>query len=117
MAESKLNFENNSYSVFGIILCIQYAKPWPHSDIRSCCHLSLHAFTSRYDFTLLGHVFFMLKVYLHEIMMMKKKKKTRIKLYGCKNILHYFKLHLHNSFSHHLHYTWNNNFPKVDFVL
>ena len=35
----------------------QYAKPWPHSDIRSCCHQSLHAFTSRYDSTLLGCIF------------------------------------------------------------
>ena len=44
---------------------VQYAKPWPHSNIRYC-HLSVHAFTSRYDSTLLGHVFFtpkMLKVH------------------------------------------------------
>ena len=27
------------------------------SDIRSCCHRSLHAFTFRYDSTLLGYVF------------------------------------------------------------
>ena len=35
MTESKLvklNFENNSYSVYSIILCTQYAKPWLHSD-------------------------------------------------------------------------------------
>ena len=25
-------------------LCIQYAKPWPYSDIRSCCCRSLQAF-------------------------------------------------------------------------
>ena len=57
MAESKLvqlNFENCSYNVCGIvaIYCIQYAKPWPYSSIRSpCCH----AITSRYDSTLHGH--------------------------------------------------------------
>ena len=38
-------------------LCIQYAKPWPHSDIRSCCRQSLLTFTSRYDSTLLGCIF------------------------------------------------------------
>ena len=60
MAESKLvklNFE----SVYSINLCIQYAKPWLHFDIRSCCRQSLHALTSRYDSTLLGHVFFYAK--------------------------------------------------------
>ena len=70
MAESKLvkfYFENNSYTVYSKILCIHYAKPWPHSDIRSCCYLSLHAFTSRYDSTLLGLVFFTTKVFLDEI--------------------------------------------------
>ena len=56
MAESKLvklNFENNSYSVYSINLCIWYAKPWLHSDIRSCCcqSLRINAFTSRYDST------------------------------------------------------------------
>ena len=65
MAESKLvqlNFANNSYSVYSIIfICIQYAKPWPHFGIRSCCHQSLHAFTFRYDTTLLGRVFFYTK--------------------------------------------------------
>ena len=37
----------------------QYVKPWPHSDIRSCCHQPLHAlnFTFMYDSTLLGHTF------------------------------------------------------------
>ena len=70
MAESKLvelNFENNSYSVYSIILCTQCAKPWPHSDIRSFCRQSPHAFTSRYDSTLLGHIFFIPKVFLREI--------------------------------------------------
>ena len=59
MAESKLvqlNFENNSYSVYS--MCIQYAKPWPFSDIKSYFHQYLHAFTSRYDSTLLGRIFF-----------------------------------------------------------
>ena len=32
-------------------------SPWPYSDIRSCCRQSLHAFTSRYDSTLLGRTF------------------------------------------------------------
>ena len=50
-------------------LCIQYAKPWLHSDIRSCCCRSLHAFTSGYNSTLLGHStsLFTLKVFLHEM--------------------------------------------------
>ena len=39
-------------------ICIQYAKPWPYCDVRSCCHRSLHAFTFKYDFTLLGHAIF-----------------------------------------------------------
>ena len=55
MAKSKLvqfNFENYCYYVSSIV-CIQYAKPWLHSDIRSCCRQFLHAFT-----TLFGHTFF-----------------------------------------------------------
>ena len=36
-----------------ILIC----KPWPYSDIRSCCHQSVHAFTSRYDSTLLDCTF------------------------------------------------------------
>ena len=47
--------------------CVQYVKPWPHSDIRSCCHQSAHVFTSRYDSTLLGRIFFTPKVFLDEI--------------------------------------------------
>ena len=47
-------------------VCVQFAKPWPHSDIRFCCHQSAHVFTSRYDSILL-HSFFTLKVILHEI--------------------------------------------------
>ena len=39
-----------SFSALIIKLIMQFkghcAKPWPHSDIRSCCHRSLHAFTS-----------------------------------------------------------------------
>ena len=40
--------------------CVQYAKPWPHSDIKPCCRQSAHdhVFTSRYDSILLGHAFF-----------------------------------------------------------
>ena len=43
--------------------CVQYAKPWPHSDIKSCYRQSAHVFTSRYDSTLLGHAFFTPKVF------------------------------------------------------
>ena len=48
-------------------LCIQYGKPWPHSDIISCYCQSFHAFTSTYDCTLLGHVIFYTKGVLHKI--------------------------------------------------
>ena len=44
--------------------CVQYAKPWPYFDIRSCCRQSVRVFTSRYDSTLLGHAFFTPKVFL-----------------------------------------------------
>ena len=43
--------------------CVQYARPWPHSDIRSCCRQSAHVFNSRYDSTLLGRAFFTPKVF------------------------------------------------------
>ena len=43
--------------------CVQYSicvlsmsKLWPHSDITSCCIRSLHAFTFRYNSTLLDHM-------------------------------------------------------------
>ena len=55
-----LKFENSSYNVSSIVftyICIQYAKPWPYSDIRSC-RQSLHAFIFRYDSTLLGRAIF-----------------------------------------------------------
>ena len=45
-------------------LCIHYANFQLHSDTRSCCRQSIHAFTSRYDSTLLGHTIFTLKVSL-----------------------------------------------------
>ena len=64
-----LKFKNSSYNVSSIILCIQYAKPWLHSDIRSCCHRSLHAFTFRYDSTLLGYTIFYTEGVLHEILL------------------------------------------------
>ena len=47
-------------------LGVQYAKPW-HSDIRSCCHQSVHALTYRYDSTLLDCTFATPKTFLHEI--------------------------------------------------
>ena len=36
-------------------VCVQYAKPWLHPDIRSCCGQSAHVLllTSRHDSTLL----------------------------------------------------------------
>ena len=36
-------------------LYIQYIKPCPHSDMRSCCLRSFHAFTSKDDSVLLGN--------------------------------------------------------------
>ena len=48
-------------------VCVQYAKPWLHSDIKSCCRQSAYVFTSMYDSTLLGRMFFTPKVFLHEI--------------------------------------------------
>ena len=44
-------------------VCVQYAKPLLHSDIRSYCRQSTHVLTSRY---LLGHAFFTLKMFLDE---------------------------------------------------
>ena len=64
MAESKLvqlNIENSSP------VYIQYAMPWLHCDIRSCCRKSLHAFTSRYYSTFLDCIIFTPNVFLHEI--------------------------------------------------
>ena len=55
------DFENSSYNVSSIIctyLCLQYAKPWPHSDIRSCCHRLLHTFTFSYNYILLAIIFY-----------------------------------------------------------
>ena len=47
-----------SYNVSSVVLiCSIYKAPWPYCDIRSCCHQSVHAFTSRYDSTLLGCTF------------------------------------------------------------
>ena len=63
MAESKLAgpIYNNYYDLFSVVLV--YARPWPHSDIKSC-RQSAHVFTSRYDSTLLGLVLFTPKVFL-----------------------------------------------------
>ena len=49
-------------------LCTQYVKPWPYTDIRSCCHRSLHAFTFRHDSTVLGRATFYTESVLHEIL-------------------------------------------------
>ena len=32
-----------------LYLCVQYAKPWPYSNVVPRCHQSVHAFTSRYN--------------------------------------------------------------------
>ena len=48
MAESKLagNFANNNQlQRVRCGACVQYAKPWPHSDIKSCSRRSTHVFT------------------------------------------------------------------------
>ena len=37
------------HGALAVVMKHQYAKAWPHSDITSCCHRSLHAFTSRFD--------------------------------------------------------------------
>ena len=42
-------------------LCIQYVKPWPYSNIKSCCPQVVHVFTSRYHSTLLGDTMFYTK--------------------------------------------------------
>ena len=60
MADSKLAGPIKLYKqqlaiMFPGSVCVQYAKPWPHSGIRSCCHQSTNVFTSSYDSTLLGH--------------------------------------------------------------
>ena len=78
IAESKLvqfNFKNNSYSVYSITfnnLCIQYAKPWPHSDIRfCCCQLYMYLFMQALSAMILLHLatsFVTPKVFLHEIL-------------------------------------------------
>ena len=77
-------------------LCIQYAKPWPHCDIRTCCHRCLHAFTFRYDSTLLGHIIFTLKVFLHEMCIpyMYYKLFKVEKFCGCKTKLQFTGKHL-----------------------
>ena len=57
MSECDVDFEQYCSA------CVQYAKPWPHSDIKSCCRQSTYVFTSRYDSTLLGRAFLTLKLY------------------------------------------------------
>ena len=54
------------HGAHAVVMKHQYAKAWPHSDIISCSHRSLHAFTSKFDSTLLGYAFFTLQVILHE---------------------------------------------------
>ena len=48
-----------SYNVSSVVLmCSVCLAPWLYSDIRSCCRQSIHAFTSKYDSTLLGYTFY-----------------------------------------------------------
>ena len=66
-------FKGNEQRKMTSAQCVQYvfsmlAKLWSHSDIRSCYHQSLYAFTFRYDSTSLGHNFFTPKVFLHDIL-------------------------------------------------
>ena len=59
-----LKFKNSSFNVSGIVFT--YSVLFMYSvcqalatcDIRSCCRRSLHAFTFRYDSTLLGCAIF-----------------------------------------------------------
>ena len=51
-----LKFKNSSFNVSSVVF--MYAKPWPHCGITSFCRWSLHAFTSRYDSTLLDRALF-----------------------------------------------------------
>ena len=62
-------------------------KVWPskvesylevNADIRACCHQSVHAFTSRYDFTLLGHTFCTPKVFLHDFFHLKLRQNLKV---------------------------------------
>ena len=57
------------------VVSVQYTKPWPYSNIISCCHQSVHAFTFRYNSTLLGHSIFPPKVLLHEMYITDSTKK------------------------------------------
>ena len=52
------------YSIYAFSIL---TKPWPYSDIISSCCWSLHVFTFRHDYTLLGHTFVTPKVFLHHI--------------------------------------------------
>ena len=110
MAEHKLvqlKIKNNSY-----------AKHWPHCDIRSCCHQSLYAFTSRYDSTLLGRIFLYQKAFLHEIFIYHS-------VYVCPFTTHKFRVtqlsklktqrpgYLQNTFSREIWQTTKNYSSKI----
>ena len=50
----------NVSNVVHIYVFTEYAKAlWPYSDVRPCCHQSVHAFTSRYDSSLLARAWFL----------------------------------------------------------
>ena len=65
MAIFKLGQLNHEHLMYP--LCVQYTKPWLHSNIRSSCCRSLHVCTFRYDYTLFGCIFFTPKAYLHDV--------------------------------------------------
>ena len=57
-----------SYKVSSEMFMCQCSKPWPHSDIRSCCHQSVCVFTFMYDSTLLDRLYYAeSKVLQHEM--------------------------------------------------
>ena len=55
------------FLIFYNMICVQYAKLWLHSDIRSFGRQSVNAFTSRYDSTLLSHTFLHQKCFCMDI--------------------------------------------------
>ena len=66
MAESKLAGPIKLLQRVQCSACLQYDKPWSHSDIKSSCCQSAHVFTSRYDSTLL-HIFYTEGVFAGDI--------------------------------------------------
>ena len=61
-----------------VVFMCQVAKPWLHYDIRSCSHLSVYAFTSKYDSTTYLITPFYTKGVLHEILYTKSNLSAKI---------------------------------------